>query len=138
MMIAKAIRTSQSEAAVRFLLTAYLENLSRFEPPSRLPEPVLRLPLTGYEDVRDRMLALIKELLAPRESVDETDSDVLIDALRVFGATVYRLTMLQPREESCHDSRHSTRAQHVGSFEDPLTQQEEQVKALDFDCTSSR
>ena len=109
MLIADAIRTSQSEAAVHFLLTAYLDNLSRSESSSRLPTPVTRLPLAGDDDVRDRMLALVTQLLAPTENLDEVDNEVLTDALRVFGAAVYRLTVLDSNEVRAHECAKSAR-----------------------------
>ena len=113
MLISDAIRTSQSEAAVHFLLTAYLDNLSRSESSSRLPKPIMRLPLAGDDDVRDRMLALITQLLAPAENLDDVDSEVLTDALRVFGAAVYRLTLLDSREVPVPQSGNQMRAERV-------------------------
>ena len=98
MNMADAIRSSKSESAVHFLLTSYLENLNRSESSFHLPRPITRLPLSGDGDVHDRMLALIKELLEPSGNLDDIDSSALIDALRVFGAAVYRLTLPDSRE----------------------------------------
>ena len=54
MMLADAIDSAVSEHAVYFLVTAYLESLHHFHTSSRIPEPVIALPLGGVDDLRRR------------------------------------------------------------------------------------
>lgn len=61
-MITDAIKCVQTEHAVYFLLTAYVETLTFTE---SIPETVRRLPIRGREDVRRRAEVLHDVMYAP-------------------------------------------------------------------------
>ena len=69
MMIVDAIRSAPSEHAVYFLVTAYMESLRHFEKSSGVPEPIMRLPIAGRDDLHQRRDLLQSTITAPLEAV---------------------------------------------------------------------
>lgn len=89
MMIIDAIKSASSEHAVYFLLTAYIESLRHFEHAPPLPEPVLRLPLIGAQDLRIRLAAVSDTIDVPWDIA--APAPELAD---ILGAAVTRLSGL--------------------------------------------
>lgn len=69
MMIADAITSAPTEHAVYFLVTAYIESLRHFERSTRVPEPVLQLPISGSADLAMRLDSLTNNIDVPLEAV---------------------------------------------------------------------
>jgi hypothetical protein len=93
-MMIDVIRNADTEDAIYFMLTAYLEATRFRNTISYLPEEAVRLPLGGHVDVSRRFSALITALDNASKSLDDNACAVLTEALRIFGAAVYRLTVL--------------------------------------------
>ena len=68
MMIVEAISSAPSEHAVYFLVTAYMESLLHFEKSSGVPEPIMRLPVRGAEDLGMRLAVLRSSTSVPPEA----------------------------------------------------------------------
>jgi hypothetical protein len=68
MKLADAIDSATSEHAVYFLVTAYVESLHHFHRSLGVPERTIALPVSGVEDLTER-LHLVRENVDPaRES----------------------------------------------------------------------
>ena len=93
MMIVDAINSAQSEHAVQFLVTAYLESLHHFHRSLGIPEKVTVLPLRGAADLERRLAALSHDNNVPREAVVG-----LAEARTVIGCALARLAVLTGAE----------------------------------------
>jgi hypothetical protein len=91
MKITDAIRFADSEHAVYFLLTNYVESLQFSQ---RLPECLIALPLAGPNDVRLRLDKLVVYYESQIRLMDNSACDVAGEALEVFDAAVRRLNNL--------------------------------------------
>ena len=58
MTILDAINSAASEHAVYFLVTAYIESLQHFHRGLGIPEAVIKLPLSGVDDLEERLTSL--------------------------------------------------------------------------------
>jgi|SRR6476620_315376 len=96
MMITDAIREAQSEYAVYFLLTDYVETLQF----SRIfPAQVVRLPLAGLVDVRDRLDRLAAHFETTMRLMDTSTCDIVSEAIVIFDAAIRRVSEL-PRQNA--------------------------------------
>ena len=94
MVIVDAIKSASTEHAVFFLVTAYVESLQRFHSGTEIPEFIVRLPLRGQADLRERL-----SLLERNEHAAATDLAVT-EASLVFNSALERL-------RAAHESRES-------------------------------
>lgn len=113
-MIADVIRNADSEEALYSLLTSYINGTRLRGAILYLPEQVIRLPLAGCADTNERFSLLVTELGASSEMHDERASTVLMEALHVFGAAVYRLTVMKFNDKPAPPGRR-TAPQYKGS-----------------------
>lgn len=58
MMILDAINGASSRHAVYFLVTAYIESLNHYHRGMGIPDPVVKLPVTGVADLEERLECL--------------------------------------------------------------------------------
>jgi hypothetical protein len=82
--IVEAIQRAESEHAVYFLLTAYLESLWQTEKGSGLLGSLRRLPIDGQHDVEERAQALASEERA-------AEGPIVSEAAEIFRAASKRL-----------------------------------------------
>jgi hypothetical protein len=69
MTIVDAINSAASEHAVYFLVTAYIESLQHFHRGLGIPEAVVRLPLSGMDDLEERLTSLKRNVDVPLQTV---------------------------------------------------------------------
>ena len=84
MSIIEAIKRAETEHAVYFLLTAYLESLWQSESGAGLSAPLRRLPIDGQTDVQERA-----KVLASDESA--TEGLIVAEAAEIFRVASQRL-----------------------------------------------
>ena len=90
-MLSDAIKLAETEHAVYFLLTAYVETLDYYDPPrSSIPARAKRLPIAGKADVVER-LHVLRNTYTPSGSIAGA---VIEEAVDVFSAASQRLTAL--------------------------------------------
>lgn len=99
MLLTDVICRSNTEYEIRFLLTAFLENLLSRGAAQRLPPGAAALPLKDEHDIEARFAALLgtqfHELpLAHGAAAGEIEKQ----ATEIFGAAVSRLHTLRARE----------------------------------------
>jgi len=92
MIIDYAIRNAESESAIYFLLTAYIET-TQFG--GRLPEYLTNLPITRLEDVETRCQRFMVELDKTSKQLRNESRLVLEEALHIFDAALCRLKVLE-------------------------------------------
>ena len=92
MIVDRAIRDAESESAIYFLLTAYIET-TQFG--GRLPEYLTKLPITGLIDVEARSRQLMMELGKASQQRHDKSCVVLEEALHIFDDAVCRLKVLE-------------------------------------------
>lgn len=92
MIIDYAIRNAESESAIYFLLTAYIET-TQFG--GRLPEYLTNLPITRLEDVETRSQRFVVELDKASKQLSNESGLVLEEALQIFDAALCRLKVLE-------------------------------------------
>jgi len=97
MMIADVVRRSDSECAIYFLLSAYLQALRFGDNSSRVPESITRLPLTCASDVRTRFEQLMIELDTASRRLDDDSCSAIRGALHMVGAASSRLKLIGER-----------------------------------------
>lgn len=91
-MIDYVIRNAESESAIFFLLTAYIETTQFGE---KLPEYLTNLPITGLKDVGTRSRQLMLELDKASEQPDDKSCVVIEEALHIFDDALCRLKVLE-------------------------------------------
>jgi hypothetical protein len=69
MMIADAISSATTEHAVYFLITAYIETLHHFHKSLGIPVQVIELPVSGIDDLAQRLAALRHDINLPPKAV---------------------------------------------------------------------
>jgi len=89
------IRNADSAPKVLATLSAYVESLRHA---AVIPEPLLRLPLKGADDVAQRMTALIGVVDLASRNLRERDCGIARNALQVFAAATWRLRARRRRE----------------------------------------
>jgi hypothetical protein len=97
MTLIEALRRADTDHIVYFLLTAYAESLSWYDPPgSCFPARVTRLPVASVDDVSERVNALknARESQVPRPSRARV---ILEEAIDVFDTASQRLKLLASR-----------------------------------------
>ena len=95
MEIIEVIRNAESAPKVLSALSLYIESLRNA---AVIPEPLLRLPVTGADDVGRLMAALLDVIdLASRNQRDR-DCGIAKEALQVFAAATWRLRSRERRE----------------------------------------
>ena len=87
------IREASNEHEVYFLLTSYVETVRYCDKLACLPQPVRELPVTGVEDVRNRIGGLKAELKSPPG--DEQSRHVVQEAAEIFDEALNRLQWLE-------------------------------------------
>ena len=92
MIIDREIRDAESENAIYFLLTAYIET-TQFG--GRLPEYLTKLPITGLKDVEARSRQLMMELAKASQQRHDKSCVVIEEALHIFDDAVCRLKVLE-------------------------------------------
>lgn len=100
-MYTDVIRNAANEHEVYFLLTSYAEAALHDRPVSTLPEPIVRLPLQGAQDVRARFELLVRELDAASKRLDDTAIASIKQALHMYGTALGRLKALGKDSASC-------------------------------------
>ena len=100
MMILDAISAANSEHAVHFLVTAYMESLHHFHRSLGLPAEAVELPLQGTADLHSRL-----ELLSYRADVPFEKVLGVAEARAVFIAALARLAVLARRSGNEHRQR---------------------------------
>ncbi len=94
-MLNDAITLAQTEHAVYFLLTAYVETLDYYDPPrSSIPARAKELPMAGKADVLERLHILRNACKAHTQS-EPIARTVIEEAVDVFSTAIQRLTALQ-------------------------------------------
>jgi hypothetical protein len=91
MMLTDAIREANSEHAVYFLLTGYVETLQFSK---ILPDRLVELPLEGLRDLRLRLERLVAHFETTIRLMDNAACDVIGEAIQVFDAALRRLNRL--------------------------------------------
>ena len=97
MTIADVVRRSDSEWAIYFLLSAYLQALRLGDDSIRVPESITRLPLTGASDLRKRFEQLMVELDTASRRLDDDSCSAIRGALHLVGAAAGRLKLIGER-----------------------------------------
>ena len=69
MTIREAIDSAGNEHAVYFLVTAYIESLHHFDRDPGIPARVVKLPVNGLGDLRERLASLVEHVHRPLECV---------------------------------------------------------------------
>jgi hypothetical protein len=82
--IIEAIKHAETEHAVYFLLTAYIESLWISENAIGLRAPLRRLPIDGHTDVQERARVLAAEELA-------AEGPIVAEAAEIFRVASQRL-----------------------------------------------
>ena len=113
-MLTDAIRDANSEHAVYFLLTSYVESLQFSK---ILPDRLVELPLEGLRDLRLRLDRLVAHFETTIRLMDNAACDLIGEAIQVFDAALRRLNRLhgeqhkvwqpQPWAESLVDRSHA-------------------------------
>lgn len=88
MEVIEQIRNAESAPKVYSALSGYIESL---RDAAAIPEPLLRLPLAGAEDVGQRMNALMVVIDLTSRLQLHRDCGVAKEALQVFAAATWRL-----------------------------------------------
>lgn len=91
-MLTEAIRDAQTEQAVYFLLTAYIETLG-YSDTYGISEKVKRLPIGSKTDVRNRLGVMRNALHAPA-ATEPAVRRILEEATDVFGTAFRHLRKL--------------------------------------------
>lgn len=106
MELLEAMRRSNSEHEVQFLLSAYVETLPFYGLAHILPTGLTALPVRGTDDVRDRFEALIEADLSEGAGVSSASTHAVVrEATEVFGMALSRLCAL--RTSACRaDTQH--------------------------------
>lgn len=96
MLLTDVICHMNTEHEIRFLLTAYLENLQARRATHRLPPGVAVLPLQDAQDIAARFTELIgAELCGLARSHCDAQGAIEKEAANIFGAAVARLHALR-------------------------------------------
>ena len=110
MMITDAIREAQSEYAVYFLLTDYVETLQFSQ---KFPAQVVRLPLAGLVDVRHRLDRLAAHFETTMRLMDTSTCDIVSEAIVIFDAAIRRVSKLPRQNTACVCDLTSARRLHL-------------------------
>ncbi len=95
MELLEAMRRSNSEHEIQFLLSAYVETLPFYGLAHILPNGLTALPVRGTDDVRDRFEALIEADLRGSAAVSSASTHAVVrEATEVFGMALSRLSAL--------------------------------------------
>ena len=93
MMIADAINSANSEHAIYFLVTAFIESLRHF--PLVLPERAIELPVRGVEDLTQRL-----EVLCRNTNVSSEAGVVASEACAILLCALVRLSEVSDPAQS--------------------------------------
>src|SRR5215203_2306833 len=94
-MFTDVIRTAENEHEICFLLTSYAEAIRYDRPISPLPDPIVRLPIRGLPDVRERFDQLMPELDQASKRLDDRAVALIKQALHTYGTALGRLQVLE-------------------------------------------
>lgn len=102
MMITDVIVEAKSGPEIYFLLTAYLESVQFGDKFGLLPEHIMRLPLNGMTDLKQRLDDLERERERDGPCCLPSDKTRLFiqEALEVMGTAVHRLACLARPEST--------------------------------------
>jgi hypothetical protein len=95
MMITQAVREARTEQDIYLLLTAYVQATRLGDELKKLSRHATGLPLTGLDDVRERIQGLFTELGVASRGLDDGSRLVIKEALYVFGEALMRLKWLE-------------------------------------------
>lgn len=107
MMITQAVREARTEQDIYLLLTAYVQATRLADELRKLSRHVTSLPLTGLDDVKERIQGLFSELGMASRGLDDGSRLMIKEALYVFGEALIRLKWLetaQPDQGSASQS----------------------------------
>ena len=94
-MFADIIRSVNTEHEVYFLLTSYIEAMRYCDQRHRcIPEHIVRLPLNGATDIKERFVQLMLELDRASKRLDDESCAVIREGVYVFGFALSRLNAL--------------------------------------------
>jgi chemotaxis family two-component system response regulator Rcp1 len=94
MMFTDIIRTADSEHEIYFLLTSYIDALRSSSRLDSAPESLTRLPLSGWDDVKNRFDKLMLELDTASKRLNERGCVVIKEALHILGTALNRLVLI--------------------------------------------
>jgi hypothetical protein len=95
MMITQAVREARTERDIYLLLTAYVQATRLGDELKKLSRYATSLPLTGLDDLRERIQGLFTELGVASRGLDDGSRLVIKEALYVFGEALMRLKCLE-------------------------------------------
>jgi hypothetical protein len=93
-MFTDAIRTADNEHEIYFLLTSYADAVRYERPAGTVPESITRLPVTGADDVKERLNQLVPALDAASKRLDDKTVALIKQALHTYGTALGRLQSL--------------------------------------------
>jgi len=94
-MITQAVREARTEQDIYLLLTAYVQATRLADELRKLSGHIMSLPLTGLDDVRERIQGLFFELGMASGGLDDGSRLMIREALYVFGEALLRLKWLE-------------------------------------------
>ena len=99
MMITQAVREARTEQDIYLLLTAYVQATRLRDELRKLSRHATSLPLTGLDDVKERIQGLFTELGVASRGLDDSSRLVIKEALYVFGEALMRLKWLETAQQ---------------------------------------
>jgi hypothetical protein len=99
MMITQAVREARTEQDIYLLLTAYVQATRLGDELRKLSRHATSLPLTGLDDVKERIQGLFAELGVASRGLDDGSRLVIKEALYVFGEALMRLQWLETAQQ---------------------------------------
>ena len=99
-MITQAVREARTEQDIHMLLTAYVHATRLGDELKMLSRHLTSLPLTGVDDVRERIQGLFTELGVASRGLNDGSRLVIKEALYVFGAALKRLKSLEAAQRN--------------------------------------
>jgi hypothetical protein len=99
MMITQAVREARTKQDIFLLLTAYLQATRLADELRKLSRHITSLPLTGLDDVSERIKGLFSQLGMASRGLDDGSRLVIKEALYVFAEALVRLRWLETAQQ---------------------------------------
>jgi two-component system, chemotaxis family, response regulator Rcp1 len=103
-MFIDVIRTAETEHEIYFLLTSYAQAVRYERLVESPPEPIVRLPVRGFDDVHERFDQLVPELDAASRRLDDKAVALIKQALQTYGTALARLQSLENERVKVEDA----------------------------------
>lgn len=103
-MLTDVIRTAENEHEIYFLLTSYAQSMRYGRPVTPLPDAIVRVPVRGLPDVRERFDQLVPELDAASKRLDDKSVALIKQALQTYGTALGRLQWLENERLKAEDA----------------------------------